>query len=324
MTEQEVVVGLHDVGRGEMGHDEMGHGEMVHGEMVHDEMVHDEMGHGEVGPDEEGAGRSGGDGPGRRVRAAIEAVLMVADEPVAAQALARATGEDADEVDLMLRELAGQYGEEGRGFELREVGGGWRMFSRAEHADVVEAFLLDGQTAKLTQAALETLAIVAYRQPVSRSRVSAVRGVSVDGVMRTLLTRGLVTEAGVEVSSGATLYRTTGEFLQRMGLESLEDLPALAPFLPDELGVEDLELPEVLAVAVGARSLEGGLSVDPLAEVTPDAPVESSEESVVESPQESIDAEVFSDDPSVGDDGADSADDASTDLPSGPTGETPA
>ena len=188
--------------------------------------------------------------PGRRLRAALEAVLMVADEPVQARALARATGENPDEVDLLLRELAGEYSEQGRGFELREVGGGWRVYSRAEHADVVEAFLLDGQTAKLTQAALETLAIVAYRQPVSRARVSAVRGVSVDGVMRTLLTRGLVTEAGVEATSGATLYRTTEEFLQRMGLAGLEELPPLAPFLPDELTVEDLEPREVLAEPV--------------------------------------------------------------------------
>nr|WP_240897742.1 SMC-Scp complex subunit ScpB [Kineococcus vitellinus] len=185
--------------------------------------------------------------PGRRVRAALEAVLMVADEPVGVHALARAVGEQPDEVDLLLRELAGEYSETGRGFELREVGEGWRMYSRAEHADVVEAFLLDGQTAKLTQAALETLAVVAYRQPVSRARVSAVRGVGVDGVMRTLLTRGLVREAGVEATSGATLYATTPEFLQRMGLRSLDDLPPLAPFLPDEVSLDDLEPQEVLA-----------------------------------------------------------------------------
>ncbi|MEZ0165129.1 SMC-Scp complex subunit ScpB [Kineococcus sp. LSe6-4] len=195
-------------------------------------------------------GTAVGEDAGRRVRAAIEAVLMVADEPVAVPALARATGEQPDEVDLLLRELAGEYAEQGRGFELREVSGGWRMYSRAEHADVVEAFLLDGQTAKLTQAALETLAIVAYRQPVSRARVSAVRGVSVDGVMRTLLTRGLVTEAGVEATSGATLYRTTEEFVQRMGLDSLDDLPPLAPFLPEEVSLEDLEPVEVLAEPV--------------------------------------------------------------------------
>ncbi|WP_432545987.1 SMC-Scp complex subunit ScpB [Kineococcus sp. SYSU DK004] len=189
----------------------------------------------------------GADDAGRRLRASLEAVLMVADEPVRAESLARATGESADEVDLLLRELAGEYAEQGRGFELRETSTGWRVYSRPEHAEVVEAFLLDGQTAKLTQAALETLAIVAYRQPVSRSRVAAVRGVSVDGVVRTLLTRGLVREVGVEATSGATLYGTTEEFLQRMGLDSLDDLPALAPFLPEEVGPEDLDPPEVLA-----------------------------------------------------------------------------
>ncbi|GAB7189312.1 hypothetical protein NUM3379_00180 [Kineococcus sp. NUM-3379] len=187
------------------------------------------------------------------LRPALEAVLMVADEPVAPAALARATGSEETTVLAVLRELAGEYSDAGRGFELREVAGGWRMFSRAEHAGVVEAFLLDGQTAKLTQAALETLAIVAYRQPVSRARVSAVRGVSVDGVMRTLLTRGLVCEAGVEATSGATLYRTTDEFLHRMGLRSLEELPPLAPFLPEltevDAVLQELEAPEVLAGA---------------------------------------------------------------------------
>ncbi|NAZ88379.1 hypothetical protein GTR00_20140 [Kineococcus sp. T90] len=146
---------------------------------------------------------------------------------------------------------------------LRLAGGGWRVYSRPEHADVVEAFLLDGQTAKLTQAALETLAIVAYRQPVSRARVSAVRGVSVDGVMRTLLTRGLVTEAGVEATSGATLYRTTEEFLQRVGLGSLDELPPLAPFLPEDVDPDDLEPREALAPEPGA--VLAGAVADPVA-----------------------------------------------------------
>ncbi|PPK90854.1 segregation and condensation protein B [Kineococcus xinjiangensis] len=191
------------------------------------------------------------DGERARLRPALEAVLMVADDPVGVTALARATDSDEATITAVLRDLAGEYSDEGRGFELREVAGGWRMFSRPEHAGVVEAFLLDGQTAKLTQAALETLAIVAYRQPVSRARVSAVRGVSVDGVMRTLLSRGLVAEAGVEATSGATLYRTTDEFLHRMGLTSLEDLPPLAPFLPEltevDAVLQELEEPEVLA-----------------------------------------------------------------------------
>jgi segregation and condensation protein B len=108
-------------------------------------------------------------------------------------------------------------------------------------APVVEAFVLDGQQARLTQAALETLAVVAYRQPVSRARVSAIRGVNVDGVMRTLITRGLVEEAGTDHSSGAHLYRTTSYFLERIGVGSLDDLPELAPYLPDLNDLGDLE-----------------------------------------------------------------------------------
>ncbi len=141
-----------------------------------------------------------------------------------------------------LTELAAEYAEQGRGFELRNVAGGWRYYTREELAPVVEAFVLDGQQARLTQAALETLAVVAYRQPVSRARVSAIRGVNVDGVMRTLLTRGLVEEAGHDHSSGAHLYRTTSYFLERIGVTSLDDLPELAPYLPDldDLGeIED-------------------------------------------------------------------------------------
>jgi segregation and condensation protein B len=129
--------------------------------------------------------------------------------------------------------LAGEYDEQGRGFELRNVAGGWRFYTRDDYASVVEKFVLDGQQARLTQAALETLAVVAYKQPVSRARVSAVRGVNVDGVMRTLLTRGLVEEAGTDHETGAHLYRTSGYFLERIGLTSIGDLPELAPYLPD-------------------------------------------------------------------------------------------
>ena len=127
-----------------------------------------------------------------------------------------------------------------RGFELREVGGGWRFYSRPALAPVVQRFVLDGQTARLTQAALETLAVIAYRQPVSRARVSAVRGVNVDGVVRTLTTRGLVTEVGTDETTGATLYGTTTTFLERMGLGSLDELPALAPYLPDADVLDEL------------------------------------------------------------------------------------
>ena len=113
------------------------------------------------------------------------------------------------------------------------MGEGWRLYTREEHAAVVERYLLDGQRSRLTQAALETLAVVAYRQPVTRARVSAIRGVGVDGVIRTLITRGLVHEVGSEPDSGGGLYATTPLFLERLGLTSLADLPDLAPFLPE-------------------------------------------------------------------------------------------
>jgi segregation and condensation protein B len=166
-------------------------------------------------------------------RSAIEAVLMVVDEPVDEVALATVLELPVDEVTGHLTALAGECEEHERGFTVRHVAGGWRVYSRPEYAPVVERFLLDGQQAKLTQASLETLAVVAYRQPVSRSRVSAVRGVNVDGVVRTLLTRGLIEEVGQDEESGATLYGTTTYFLQRLGLSDLSELPALAPYLPE-------------------------------------------------------------------------------------------
>lgn len=166
-------------------------------------------------------------------RGALEAVLMVIEEPVTELALASALELPPPTVAELLTDLRDDYETSGRGFELRQVAGGWRLFSRAEYAPVVEAFVLDGQQARLTQASLETLAVVAYRQPVSRARVSAVRGVNVDGVMRTLVTRGLVEERGTDGESGAILYGTTSYFLERLGLTSVDELPALAPFLPE-------------------------------------------------------------------------------------------
>jgi segregation and condensation protein B len=166
-------------------------------------------------------------------RAAIEAVLMVVDEPVTEMALASALGLPVEDVLEHLHGLATEYDQSNRGFAIKGIAGGWRVYSRSEYAPVVEKFLLDGAQAKLTQAALETLAVIAYRQPVSRSRVSSVRGVNVDGVVRTLLTRGLIEEMREEGESGATLYGTTSYFLQRLGLGSLDELPALAPYLPE-------------------------------------------------------------------------------------------
>ncbi len=183
--------------------------------------------------------------PTEVLRAAVEAVLMVIDAPVTEIELATACRCTAMEVSAVLHELAEEYRADGRGFTLRESGGGWRFWSDPQYADVVERFVRDGQQAKLTQAALETLAVVAYRQPVTRSRVAAVRGVNVDGVMRTLLTRGLVEEAGTEEGSGATFYRTTTYFLDRLGIDSLDELPELAPFLPAMDALDDVEMPGI-------------------------------------------------------------------------------
>ena len=164
-------------------------------------------------------------------KAAIEAILMVVDEPVTAIALAMALEVPVESVEAVLRDLDRDYAD--RGFALREVAGGWRIYSRPEYAAAVERFILDGATAKLTQASLETLAVIAYRQPISRGRIGAVRGVNVDGVVRTLLARGLIEEIGAEPESGALLYGTTGYFLERLGLRDLAELPALAPYLPE-------------------------------------------------------------------------------------------
>jgi segregation and condensation protein B len=190
------------------------------------------------------------------LRPSLEALLMIADQPLDETTLATAVGHPVGDVSAALADLAAEYAAQGRGFELRNVAGGWRYYTREEFAAMVEAFVLDGQQARLTQAALETLAVVAYRQPVSRARVSAIRGVSVDGVMRTLLTRGLVEEAGQDRSSGANLYRTSSYFLERIGVSSLDDLPELAPFLPDLEDLGDLGDFDDEMIAAGEGSAE--------------------------------------------------------------------
>ena len=172
------------------------------------------------------------------VAGALEALLLLAAEPVTEFELAQAVGAPESVVAETLAELVAFYEETGRGFELRQVGGGWRYYTRKEYADLITRYVMEGQQSKLSQAALETLAVVAYTQPVSRARVSAVRGVTVDGVMRTLLARGLIEEVGHDHESGAVLFGTTSYFLERMGLTTLEDLPPLAPQLPE---VEELE-----------------------------------------------------------------------------------
>jgi segregation and condensation protein B len=173
------------------------------------------------------------------LRASLEAILLVADEPVPVVVLAQVLERPRNDVTAQLNDLAAEYKDQGRGFDLREIAGGWRFYTREDCAPLVERFVSDGQEVRLTQAALETLAVVAYRQPVSRARVSAVRGVNCDSVMRTLVLRGLVEETGTDAETGAILYRTTGYFLERLGLAGLEDLPDLAPFLPED--IEDIE-----------------------------------------------------------------------------------
>ncbi|MFD7988559.1 SMC-Scp complex subunit ScpB [Kitasatospora indigofera] len=211
-----------------------------------------------AGEDEAGAG------PAVALRPALEAILMVVDEPAGEAHLADVLERPRAEVAAALRELAAEYTAQGRGFDLRLVAGGWRFYTRADCAQAVDRFVLDGRQARLTQAALETLAVVAYRQPVSRSRVSAVRGVNCDGVMRTLVQRGLVEETGSEPETGAILYRTTNYFLERMGLRGLDELPELAPFLPE---VDDVE----------AESLEGTMIADAVAAATAQSAVRSGE-----------------------------------------------
>jgi segregation and condensation protein B len=174
------------------------------------------------------------------IRAALEALLMVTEEPMTTATLATLTRTPEDTVVTTLHDLAQEYAVQERGFDLRELGGGWRFWTRDNCAQVVERFVLDGQHGRLSQAGLETLAVVAYRQPVTRSRISAIRGVNVDGVVRTLVTRGLIEETGHDHETGAHLYRTTTYFLERLGLKSLAELPPIAAHLPMPDNVEEV------------------------------------------------------------------------------------
>jgi len=188
------------------------------------------------------------------IDAAIEAVLIVATEPVAEVDLAASLGVPVEEVTQALARLAEFYEFTGRGFELRRVGAGWRYYTRAEQAEVVTQFILQDQHARLSQASLETLAVIAYLQPISRARVAAVRGVNVDGVVRTLISRNLVAEVGRDDTSGAGLLGTTSYFLERMGLVDLGDLPPLAPHLPDAALLDE----ELQRLAVTGTDEEAG------------------------------------------------------------------
>ena len=196
------------------------------------------------------------------ILAGIEAVLMITDSAVSAAELASCLGLAEDTVDEAIRVLKADYdGDENRrqrGFEIRHVAGGFRIFSRGDYHEIVKGFLTSGQSAKLSQASLETLAVIAYRQPISRPRIAAIRGVSVDGVIRTLLLRGLIVEAGKEASTSALLYTTTREFLDIMGMNSIDDLPDIAPYLPEDADVAELSAEDTEVLA----EIEGSLDDD--------------------------------------------------------------
>lgn len=174
-----------------------------------------------------------------QTRAALEAILLVVEEPVPDGVLAQVLERPRDEICALLAALAAEYDEQRRGFDLRSVAGGWRLYTRPELAPYVERFVRDGRQTKLSQAALETLAVIAYQQPVSRSRIAAVRGVNVDAVVRTLVTRGLIEEVGSQPETGALLYATTTHFLEQLGMASLADLPPLAEHLPESSALDD-------------------------------------------------------------------------------------
>jgi segregation and condensation protein B len=182
------------------------------------------------------------DGQREEARRAVEAILMVADEPVDGHLLAQLVEISPSEVSQLMAELAGWYLEQGRGFVLAQVAGGYRFQSDPDMAPYVERFVLEGQSARLSSAAMETMAIIAYKQPISRAQVSAIRGVNVDGVVRTLEQRGYIAEVSRDAGPGqAVLFGTTPQFLERMGINAIADLPPVADFVPGADVVEALE-----------------------------------------------------------------------------------
>jgi len=188
-------------------------------------------------------------------RRALEAIIMVTDSPLEPQVLAQLTDQSVAEVESQLNQLAAEYAEQDRGFQLARVAGGWRFQSHPAMAPYIERFVLEGQSAKLSAAALETLAIVAYKQPLSRAQIAAIRGVSVDSVVRTLEQRGYIGEVARDPGPGqAVLFGTTPQFLERLGINSISDLPSVAEFVPGADVVEALEhglRVDALAVPVG-------------------------------------------------------------------------
>jgi segregation and condensation protein B len=195
-------------------------------------------------PDEDLVAAGDGDFPDvssdEALEAALEALLLVVDSPASEESLAETIGQPVSRVVVALRTMAQKFTDRVSGIDLRRVGEGWRFYTRDVYAPFVEKLLLDGQRSKLTRAALESLAVIAYRQPVTRARVAAVRGVNVDGVIRTLLARGLIEEMGTDPETTGTLYVTTELFLERLGLSSLADLPPIAPLLPEVDTIDDI------------------------------------------------------------------------------------
>lgn len=173
-------------------------------------------------------------GAGVDLKGAVEALLFVSDEPVSAARLAKVLDASPGDVESVLADLAQDYREAERGFQLREVAGGWRLYTHPAYHDVIEAYVLSWDTRRLSQAALEALAVVAYHQPVTRAGVNAVRGVNSEGVIASLIEKGLVKEVGRDKNQGnAILYGTTRTFLEKFGLKDISELPALEQFAPD-------------------------------------------------------------------------------------------
>ncbi len=173
-------------------------------------------------------------GAGADLKGAVEALLFVSDEPVSAARLAKVLETSPGDVESVLADLAQDYREAERGFQLREVAGGWRLYTHPAYHDVIEAYVLSWDTRRLSQAALEALAVVAYHQPVTRAGVNAVRGVNSEGVIASLIEKGLVKEVGRDKNQGnAILYGTTRTFLEKFGLKDISELPALEQFAPD-------------------------------------------------------------------------------------------
>ncbi|MEY4980707.1 MAG: hypothetical protein RL174_45, partial [Actinomycetota bacterium] len=178
------------------------------------------------------------------LQSAIEAILMITDSPISLVALATALERPMNEirvaVDALVQEYSGASGGRAKGFELREIGGGWRIYVRAEYDWAVKMFVANENPTRLSQAALETLAVIAYKQPISRGQVASIRAVNVDSVVRTLLSRGLITELYTDSETGAVNFGTTELFLQTLGINSLDELPPISPYLPgtDEVNLD--------------------------------------------------------------------------------------